>query len=237
MCPLFVCPISAQIFPPLYFQLPMNVGVPGILMQIDPTANTAIDNYKLLTNLVVPRPIAWVTSQSSEGIVNLAPFSFFNAVGSNPLYLLISVGRNDDGSRKDTANNISANGEFVVNMVTEDVLAAMNVSAADFPADEGELVAAGLHMAASERIKVPRVTESQASMECKLHSEQALGAYTIFVGEVVMFHVADHLLGERMHINGFAPIGRLGTPSYYCRTTDRFNLPRITHSKWRDGAG
>jgi len=214
----------------------MNVGVFGILMQIDPTANTAIDNYKLLTNLVVPRPIAWVTSQSSEGVVNLAPFSFFNAVGSNPLYLLISVGRNDDGSRKDTANNISANGEFVVNMVTEDLLAAMNVSAADFPSDESELVAAGLSMAGSERIKVPRVAESQASMECKLHSAQALGAYTIFVGEVVMFHVADHLLGERMHINGFAPIGRLGSPSYYCRTTDRINLPRITHAKWRGGA-
>lgn len=205
-------------------------------MQIDPTTNTAVDNYKLLTNLVVPRPIAWVTSQNSEGVVNLAPFSFFNAVGSNPLYLLISVGRNDDGSRKDTANNISAYGEFVVNMVTEEVLAAMNVSAADFPADESELVAAGLHMADSERIRVPRVAESQASMECKLHSEQALGAYTIFVGEVVMFHVADHLLGERMHINGFAPIGRLGSPSYYCRTTDRFNLPRLTHAKWRDGA-
>ena len=206
-------------------------------MHIDPTTTTAIDNYKLLTNLVVPRPIAWVTSQSSEGIVNLAPFSFFNAVGSNPLYLLISVGLNDDGSRKDTANNISASGEFVVNMVTEEVLAAMNISAADFPADESELMAAGLHMAASERIKVPRVAESQASMECKLHSEQVLGTYTIFVGEVVMFHVADHLLGERMHINGFAPIGRLGSPSYYCRTTDRFNLPRLSHAKWRDGEG
>lgn len=206
-------------------------------MRIDPKNNAVIDNYKLLTNLVVPRPIAWVTSQSVAGVVNLAPFSFFNAIGSNPLYLLISVGRNDDGSAKDTASNISASGEFVVNMVTEDVLAAMNVSAADFPADESELVAAGLHMAASDQIAVPRVAESQASMECKLHSAQPLGAYTIFIGEVVMFHVADHLLGERMHINGFAPIGRLGSPSYYCRTTDRFNLPRLTHAKWREGTG
>ena len=206
-------------------------------MRIDPKNNAVIDNYKLLTNLVVPRPIAWVTSQNEAGVVNLAPFSFFNAIGSNPLYLLISVGRNDDGSAKDTAKNISASGEFVVNMVTEDVLAAMNVSAADFPADESELVAAGLHMAASDQIAVPRVAESQASMECKLHSAQSLGAYTIFIGEVVMFHVADHLLGERMHINGFAPIGRLGSPSYYCRTTDRFNLPRLTHAKWRKSTG
>lgn len=206
-------------------------------MRIDPKNNAVIDNYKLLTNLVVPRPIAWVTSQNEAGVVNLAPFSFFNAIGSNPLYLLISVGRNDDGSAKDTAKNISASGEFVVNMVTEDVLAAMNVSAADFPADESELVAAGLHMAASDQIAAPRVSESQASMECKLHSAQPLGAYTIFIGEVVMFHVADHLLGERMHINGFAPIGRLGSPSYYCRTTDRFNLPRLTHAKWLEGTG
>ena len=205
-------------------------------MHIDPKTNPAIDNYKLLTNLVVPRPIAWVTSQNRQGVVNLAPFSFFNAVGSDPLYLLISVGRNDDGSMKDTANNISASGEFVVNMVTEDVLAAMNISAADFPPDESELMAAGLSMAESSRVAVPRVAQSQASMECKLHSQQALGAYTIFIGEVVMFHVADHLMGERMHVNGFAPIGRLGSPSYYCRTTDRFNLPRMTHAKWRENA-
>ena len=205
-------------------------------MQIDPKTNPAIDNYKLLTNLVVPRPIAWVTSRNPQGVVNLAPFSFFNAVGSDPLYLLISVGRNDDGSMKDTANNISASGEFVVNMVTEDVLAAMNISAADFPPDESELTAAGLNMAESSRVTVPRVAQSQASMECKLHSQQALGAYTIFIGEVVMFHVADHLMGERMHVNGFAPIGRLGSPSFYCRTTDRFNLPRMTHAKWRENA-
>jgi flavin reductase (DIM6/NTAB) family NADH-FMN oxidoreductase RutF len=106
----------------------------------------------------------------------------------------------------------------------------MNISAAGFPADESELAAAGLHQAASIRIAVPRVAEAQASMECILHSEQALGQYTIFIGEVVMFHVADHLVGERMHINGFAPIGRLGSPSYYCRTTDRFNLPRRTYA-------
>ena len=117
-------------------------------MHIDPSTNAPIDNYKLLTNLVVPRPIAWVTSQNAGGIVNLAPFSFFNAVGSDPLFILISVGQNDNGSMKDTARNISATNEFVVNMVTEDVLAAMNISAADFPPDVSELTAAGLHTAA-----------------------------------------------------------------------------------------
>ena len=202
-------------------------------MHIDPATNAPKDNYKLLTNLVVPRPIAWVTSQGASGVVNLAPFSFFNAVGSDPLFILISVGNNDDGNPKDTGRNIAANGEWVVNLVTEDLLAAMNISAADFPPGESELVAAGLEPAASLRVKVPRIARSQAALECRLHSKVPLGLYTLFIGEVVMFHVADHLVGERMHIEGFAPIGRLGSPSAYCRTTDRFNLPRINYAQWR----
>ena len=128
-------------------------------MQIDPAIHSSSDNYKLLTNLVVPRPIAWVTSQNQEGIVNLAPFSFFNAVGSEPVYVMISIGRNDSGSSKDTADNIHANGEFVVNLVTEDLFDAMNVSAADFPSGQSELEATHLHAAPSIRIKTPRVAD------------------------------------------------------------------------------
>jgi flavin reductase (DIM6/NTAB) family NADH-FMN oxidoreductase RutF len=201
-------------------------------MQIDPTQHSAPDNYKLLTNLVVPRPIAWVTTQNSDGVVNLAPFSFFNAVSGNPIYLIVSVGVNDAGEMKDTAKNILASGEFVVNMVTEELFDAMNVSAADFPFGESELVAANLHAAPSVKVKPPRVAESQASMECKLHSSQQLGKNTLIIGEVVMFHVADHLMGPRMHVNGFAPIGRLGSPSVYCRSTDRFDVPRISYAEW-----
>jgi flavin reductase (DIM6/NTAB) family NADH-FMN oxidoreductase RutF len=201
-------------------------------MQIDPSVHSNADNYKLLTNLVVPRPIAWVTSQSQSGVINLAPFSFFNAVGSDPLYIIISVGRNDAGEPKDTAKNIQTGGEFVVNLVTEELFGAMNVSAADFPAEQSELAAAHLHTAPSVRIKVPRVAEAQASIECKLFSAQPLGANTLFIGEVVMFHVADHLIGPRLHINNFAPIGRLGSPSVYCRTTDRFDVARVTYAQW-----
>jgi flavin reductase (DIM6/NTAB) family NADH-FMN oxidoreductase RutF len=202
-------------------------------MQIDPATTAPLDNYKLLTNLVVPRPIAWVTSQGADGVINLAPFSFFNAVGSDPIYLVVSVGTGEGGGQKDTARNISSTGEFVVNMVTEELLPAMNISAADFPSGESELSAAGLHPADSLRVKVPRVAEAQASLECRLYSQQSLGPNTLFVGEVVMFHVADHLVGPRLHIQGFAPIGRLGSPSMYCRTTDRFDLPRMTYAKWR----
>jgi flavin reductase (DIM6/NTAB) family NADH-FMN oxidoreductase RutF len=203
-------------------------------MHIDPETTAPADNYKLLTNLVVPRPIAWVTSRGEDGVINLAPFSFFNAVGSDPIYVVVSVGAGEGGGQKDTGRNINSAGEFVVNLVTEDLLPAMNVSAADFPPGESELSAARLHAAASLRVKVPRVAEAQASLECKLHSRQLLGQNTLFVGQVVMFHVADHLVGPRFHVEGFAPIGRLGSPSMYCRTTDRFDLPRMTYAKWRE---
>ena len=196
-------------------------------MQIDPLLHAKADNYKLLTNLVVPRPIAWITTVSESGVINLAPFSFFNAVGSDPLYVVIGIGRRNSGAPKDTARNIESSGEFVVNMVTEDLLGAMNISAADFPPDQSELTAAGLHAAPSVHVKTPRVAEAQASLECRLFSAQPIGANTLFIGEVVMFHVADRLIGPRMDVGSFAPIGRLGSPSMYCRTTDRFELPRI----------
>ena len=204
-------------------------------MHIDPAQHPASDNYKLLTNLVVPRPIAWVTSQSGGSVVNLAPFSFFNAVGSNPLFILISVGHHDDGSLKDTARHIEASRDFVVNLVTEEVLLAMNMSAADFPPDESEVSAAGLSTAPSVHIGVPRLAEAKASLECRLHSQQMLGLYTIYIGEVVMFHVADELVGERLHIEGFNPIGRMGSPAYYCRTTDRFELARPSYAALKKG--
>jgi flavin reductase (DIM6/NTAB) family NADH-FMN oxidoreductase RutF len=198
-------------------------------MQIDPSLHTKADNYKILTSLVIPRPIAWITSISETGIINLAPYSFFNAVGSDPLYVVVGIGHRNGGALKDTATNIQTSGEFVVNMVTEELLNAMNLSGADFPPDQSELIAADLHAAPSVHVKAPRLAEAQASLECRLYQSVPLGANTLFIGEVVMFHVADPLLGPRMHINGFAPIGRLGSPSAYCRTIDRFELPRITY--------
>jgi len=205
-------------------------------MQIDPSLHTKEDNYKLLTNLVVPRPIAWISSLSQSGLINLAPFSFFNAVGSDPMYVVVGIGRRDSGEPKDSARNIQTSGEFVVNLVTEDLLAAMNITAAEFPPEESELSAVNLHAAPSVRLKAPRLAEAQASLECKLYQSQPLGTNTLFIGEVVMFHVADHLLGPRLHINNFAPIGRLGSPSIYCRTTDRIELARVTYAEWqKDG--
>jgi flavin reductase (DIM6/NTAB) family NADH-FMN oxidoreductase RutF len=206
-------------------------------MQIDPALHTSAASYKILTNVVVPRPIAWVTSLSPTGVINLAPLSFFNAVGSEPLYVAVSVGLRDDGTRKDTGRNIEAHGDFVVNLVTEELLRAMNISAADFPSDESELLAAELHGTPSVKIGAPRLAEAQVSLECRLFKTMALGNNTLYVGEVVMFHVADQLVGPRLRINGFAPIGRLGSPSTYCRTTDRFELPRISYQEWLASTG
>jgi len=196
-------------------------------MDIDPSLLSKADNYKLLSNLVVPRPIAWVSTVNSDGLVNLAPFSFFNAVCADPVYVVVSVGRRDSGAPKDTAVNIERCGEFVVNLVTEELLEAMNISAADFSPDQSELSAAGLLATPSVCVKPPRLLRAQASLECRLFQALPLGANTLFIGEVLMFHVADDLLGPRLHIDHFAPIGRLGSPSVYCRTTDRIELARV----------
>jgi flavin reductase (DIM6/NTAB) family NADH-FMN oxidoreductase RutF len=156
-------------------------------MQIDPARHRHADNYKLLTNLVVPRPIAWVSSLGPTGVINLAPFSFFNAVDSDPVYVIVSIGARDNGAPKDTAKNIESHAEFAINMVTEDLLEAMNISAADFPPDQSELIAADLHAAPSVCIRVPRLSEAQVSLECKLFRSLPLGTNTLYVGAVVMF--------------------------------------------------
>ena len=206
-------------------------------MQIDPIRHTSRDNYKILTSVVVPRPIAWITSLGQSGVLNLAPFSFFNAVGSDPLCMVVSIGLREDGTAKDTARNIESSGEFVVNLVTEELLHAMNISAADFPPDQSELIAAHLHGEPSVKVGVPRLAAAQVSLECRLLKSVALGANTLYIGEIVLFHVADHLMGPRLHVHNFAPIGRLGAPSMYCRTTDRFELPRISYSQWLTMSG
>lgn len=201
-------------------------------MHIDPSQCSRADGYKVMSNLIMPRPIAWVTTLGKDGVVNLAPFSFFNAVSSSPLYVMVSVASNETGDLKDTARNILANREFVINLVTEELFDAMNLSAADFPPDISELEVAKLHTSPSIKVSTPRVAEAKASLECRLFSEQQLGAYTMFIGEVVMFHVSDEFMGERLHIKGFAPIGRMGSPSVYCRTDNCFDVPRISYADW-----
>jgi flavin reductase (DIM6/NTAB) family NADH-FMN oxidoreductase RutF len=188
--------------------------------------------YQLLTNIIVPRPIAWVTSKDRADNINLAPFSFFNMVGSDPPTVVIGVGNGPDGYPKHTAANIAQTREFVVNLVTEDLIHPMNISAADFPAGHSELEAAGLHAAPSATIAVPRVAEAHAALECALHKIERIGGNNIIIGEVVGLYIADSYIDPRLRIQNFAPVGRMGTPSTYARTIDRFELPRIGYADW-----
>jgi len=196
--------------------------------------------YRLLTNLIVPRPIAWVCSRDAAGGLNLAPFSFFNVMGSDPPIVVLGVGDESPGKPKHTCRNIAATKEFAINLVTEDLAARMNLTAADFPEGHSEIAAAGLHPAPSTAIETPRLAESKAALECTLHEIQRIGGNNLIIGRVVSIYLADAIVDERMHLHGFFPIGRMGSPSWYARTTDRFEIPRITYAQVRaqetDGA-
>jgi flavin reductase (DIM6/NTAB) family NADH-FMN oxidoreductase RutF len=200
-------------------------------MTILPSHHDPRDVYKLMTGLIVPRPIAFVSTMSLDGIRNLAPFSFFTAVSANPPVICFSpLIRGGDGSRKDTLKNIEAMKEFVVNIVSEEIARPMNACSADFPPDVDEFVESGLTPVPSEVVTPPRVLEAKAAMECRLlqvvHvSPKPLGG-SIILGEVLRFHVADDIVQDfKIDPDKLHAIGRMGGPTY-ARTTDRFDLPR-----------
>ena len=200
-------------------------------MIVDPKDHDYKNIYKLMIGSIVPRPIGFISTISPHGIRNLAPFSFFNGVCSNPPTICFSTVVRTDGAHKDTPNNIEATGEFVVNIVSEDFAEKMNICSTDFPPDVDEFVASGLTQVPSDLVKPPRVKESRINMECKLsqivriNSTKPGGGYTIF-GEILIFHVADELLDSfRIDPDKLRPIGRMGGPTY-TRTTDRFDLVR-----------
>ncbi len=187
-------------------------------MQIDPRDYDARRIYQLMTSVVVPRPIAWVSSLSRDGVLNLAPFSYFNAVTSTPPLISISVGRRR-GQRKDTAHNASSTREFVVNIVTEANLAAMNDTSGDYPPEVNEFEVAALTPIPSVRVKPPRVAEAPVQLECRTREifELSPGIVDLVIGEVVMFHVADELpIDGDLHIPGGAlrAVARLGGSDY-----------------------
>ncbi len=191
-------------------------------MEIDPLALDQREVYKLLIGCIVPRPIAWVSTCDVEGRTNLAPFSFFNAVGSAPPAVTISVGYTADraGERKDTLRNILDTGEFVVNMVTEATMQAMNETATEYPPGFDEFAMAGLSVAPSHSVRPPRVADSPINFECALHTTLPIGegpgSATLVVGIIRHMHIRDDLLDERNHIDiaRYQPIGRLAGSSY-----------------------
>jgi flavin reductase (DIM6/NTAB) family NADH-FMN oxidoreductase RutF len=193
--------------------------------------------YKLMIGSIVPRPIALVSTISVDGTRNLAPFSFFNGVCSNPPTICFSVSVRKDGSHKDTLNNIEASREFVVNIVSEDFAEQMNSCSADFPPDVDEFIVSGLTPIPSDLIKPPRVKESRFSMECKLVQIIQIGTQpgsaSLIIGEVLRFHIAEELFNNfRIDPDKLRPIGRMGGPTY-TRTKDRFDLhqPKIGEPK------
>lgn len=187
--------------------------------------------YQHLLRLIVPRPIAWVSTASAEGQSNLAPFSFFSGVGVNPPTLLFCPANRADGLEKDTLRNIRQTRQFVVNMVTEELAAIMNSTSAELPENESEFDVFGIETAESVVVRVPCVAAAVAHLECELQEVISLaegpGAANIVIGRILYLRVDDRIVNQ----SGFADpelyqaVGRLGGASY-CRTRDTFDLPR-----------
>ncbi len=197
-------------------------------MQIDFSQTEARDRYKILTALVVPRPIAWVSTISPEGVTNLAPFSFFSVMGSRPPILAFAPGNKAPDVPKDTARNLLETEEFVVNLVDEATAPAMVQSAQPVPAEESEIDLAGLTPVPSLAVRPPRIAESPVSMECRFLQEIRIGENRMVIGEILHVHVRDGILDPTTyHVldeTAYAPIGRMASPNHYCHSTDRFTL-------------
>lgn len=196
---------------------------------LDLTNEHAERAYPILAGLVVPRPIAWVSTFNSDGSTNLAPFSFFNIFGSEPPLVILSPGDRDDGSPKDTARNCQEQGEFVVHIVSEPLCEAMVRTAASLPYGESEGDREGLEWTASSSVKVPRLAAAPAALECKLHEIQMVGANRLVLGIVTCIWVDDALWDEgsqRIIGHQHQPVGRMSVPNWYCRTRDQFALDR-----------
>ena len=210
-------------------------------MVFDVSQTTAHDVYNLLIGLVAPRPIALVTSMDEMGRLNAAPYSSYNYLCTDPPVVGLGV-MNRPGKGfvpKDTAWNIRRQGEFVVNVVTEDLLNAMNVCATDFPAEVNELEMAGLTTAASSVVKVPRIAEAHAALECVELQTMEIGRSRIVLGRVVAMYVEDrfvdgkgpYILSEELHA-----VGRMNGQGAYVKTQGAFvNVPRIPYSEWVKG--
>jgi len=197
--------------------------------------------YKLLVGLVAPRPIALVTSMDEEGKLNAAPFSAYNYLCTDPPIVGIGVTNrsNEIYQPKDTARNIRRTGEFVVNIVTEDIAEKMNICATEFPAEMNELELAGFTTTPSEKVKVPRIAEAHAAMECVEFTTMEIGHSRIILGRVVAIYVEDRFIdpaGPYVKADELHAIGRMNGLGNYVKTRDAFiEIPRISYEDWKKG--
>ena len=173
--------------------------------------------YQLLISLVVPRPIGWISSRGVDGSINLAPFSFFNAVGGNPPTVMVSISERR-GEQKDTLRNLSETREFVLNVVSEELAQAMNATSGDYPYGDNEFLRAGLNMQPSSDVQPPRVFEAKAALETRVTQMLRVNGtgYTLVLGQIVRIHVRSDLVRENGTVNPelLKPLGRLGGPEY-----------------------
>lgn len=191
----------------------------------------ARDAYKLLGSCIVPRPIAWVSSQSRDGVPNLAPFSFFNALGNAPPVVVIGLVRAPDRDLKDTASNIHETGEFVINLVSEEDAQRMNQTSANLPPDGDEAMTAGIEMLPSLAVSPQRVASAPAAFECRtLHYIETGPSQVAVLGEVLMCHVQDRFIKDParilLDIEAMHLIARMHGAGWYSRQTNRFEMLR-----------
>lgn len=200
-------------------------------MILDVASASVVEVYHTLVGAVTPRPIAWVTSLDTTGRVNLAPFSFFNAFGSNPPVVVFSPTRRRDASKKDTLYNVESTGEFVVNAAVAALAEQVNLSSKELPPGASEVELTGLHLRPSLKVKAPRLAESPINLECRVRQIVPVGdgpiAANLVIGEILVFHVADEVLDEHGRIDPrkLRTIARLGG-DYYCHTSDLFEMKR-----------
>ena len=188
---------------------------------------TPRDRYRLLAGFVLPRPIAWVTTVGPTGVVNAAPFSFFNVFCEDPPLCMFAANLRPDGRVKDTVVNIERTGEFVVNLTDEPLARAMHDSSGDFPPEIGEPDYLGLKLAPSTKVAVPRLADAPWAMECKTWKRIDINNRQLIMGEGINFHIRDELWDTgamRVHMDRYHPVGRMFADRY-CRTDDRIVFP------------
>ena len=189
------------------------------------------ESYSLMTYIVVPRPIALVSTVGEDGVYNLAPFAFYGVMSVKPAIVFVGIGtKRRKRQKKDTLKNIEFSKDFVINAVNEALAEPMNQSSADYPSDVDEFKEVGLTAVKSDMVKAPRVAESPISMECKLRQILEFGEFpdsnNVVLGEVLRFHVSDDLwVNGQIEVSKLKAIARLGGESY-CRTTDIFEMKR-----------
>jgi flavin reductase (DIM6/NTAB) family NADH-FMN oxidoreductase RutF len=204
-------------------------------MIIDPSRSRGSDVYRVMIRCIVPRPIAWVSTRSRDGIPNLAPFSFFTGVTSNPPTVCFAPGRRaSTGDRKDTLRNVEETGEFVVNVVTEELAERMNVTATEYPPEADEFDEAGVTAAPCRVVGAPRVAESPVSFECRRYDVVHVGPHgpgggALVIGEIVMIHVDESVLVDgKVDSERLRPLARLGGLEY-AKLGERFVMKRIRY--------